>query len=135
MTAQTARAKTVDTKTVDTKSPQPPILLREAVGSPLGSIAVLTLNRPAARNTRSRRTSRLGDETSAGRAREVAVAAYSMLGLHDHARRLSQSPASARSSAPSTLVANASSIYDVVALNGAGNVIGISKKPSKDTRT
>ena len=39
MTAQTARAPT----------PQPPILLRENVGS----IAVLTLNRPAARNSLS----------------------------------------------------------------------------------
>ena len=39
MTAQTARAAT----------PQPPILLRENVGS----IAVLTLNRPAARNSLS----------------------------------------------------------------------------------
>src|SRR6201996_9189558 len=43
MTAQTARAST----------PQPPILLRESVGNPLGSIAVLTLNRPAARNSLS----------------------------------------------------------------------------------
>jgi len=43
MTAQTARATT----------PQSPILLRESVGSPLGSIAVLTLNRPAARNSLS----------------------------------------------------------------------------------
>ena len=39
MPAQTARAPT----------PQPPILLRETVGS----IAVLTLNRPAARNSLS----------------------------------------------------------------------------------
>src|SRR6201996_2211193 len=43
MTAQTARAST----------PQPPILLRESVGNPLGRIAVLTLNRPAARNSLS----------------------------------------------------------------------------------
>ena len=43
MTAQTARAA----------KPQPPILLRESAGSPLGSIAVLTLNRPAARNSLS----------------------------------------------------------------------------------
>jgi enoyl-CoA hydratase/carnithine racemase len=49
MTAQTARAKTVHTKTVHTKSPQSPILLRESVGP----IAVLTLNRPAARNSLS----------------------------------------------------------------------------------
>jgi enoyl-CoA hydratase/carnithine racemase len=45
MTGQTARAAT----------PQSPILLRESVGSPLGSIAVLTLNRPAARNSLSER--------------------------------------------------------------------------------
>ena len=44
MTTQTASAKTVQAK-----SPQSPILLREAVGS----IAVLTLNRPAARNSLS----------------------------------------------------------------------------------
>jgi len=43
MTGQTARATT----------PQSPILLRESVGSPLGSVAVLTLNRPAARNSLS----------------------------------------------------------------------------------
>ena len=43
MTGQTARATT----------PQSPILLRESAGSPLGSIAVLTLNRPAARNSLS----------------------------------------------------------------------------------
>ena len=43
MTGQTARATT----------PQSPILLRESVGSPLGSISVLTLNRPAARNSLS----------------------------------------------------------------------------------
>ena len=43
MTAQTARATT----------PQSPVLLRESAGSPLGSIAVLTLNRPAARNSLS----------------------------------------------------------------------------------
>src|SRR6185437_3765236 len=43
MTGQTARAPT----------PQSPILLRESAGSPLGSIAVLTLNRPAARNSLS----------------------------------------------------------------------------------
>src|SRR3984957_231381 len=40
MTGQTARATT----------PQSPILQRESAGNPLGSIAVLTLNRPAARN-------------------------------------------------------------------------------------
>jgi enoyl-CoA hydratase/carnithine racemase len=43
MTGQTARATT----------PQSPILQRESVGNPLGSIAVLTLNRPAARNSLS----------------------------------------------------------------------------------
>jgi len=43
MTGQTARAPT----------PQSPILLRESIGSPLGSIAVLTLNRPSARNSLS----------------------------------------------------------------------------------
>jgi enoyl-CoA hydratase/carnithine racemase len=43
MTGQTARAAT----------PQTPILLRERVGNPLGSIAVLTLNRPASRNSLS----------------------------------------------------------------------------------
>ncbi len=43
MTGQTARATT----------PQSPILLRESAGSSLGSIAVLTLNRPAARNSLS----------------------------------------------------------------------------------
>jgi enoyl-CoA hydratase/carnithine racemase len=43
MTGQTARATT----------PQSPILLRQSAGSPLGSIAVLTLNRPAARNSLS----------------------------------------------------------------------------------
>ena len=43
MTGQTARATT----------PQSPILLRESVGNPLGSVAVLTLNRPAARNSLS----------------------------------------------------------------------------------
>jgi enoyl-CoA hydratase/carnithine racemase len=43
MTGQTARATT----------PQLPILLRESAGSPLGSVAVLTLNRPAARNSLS----------------------------------------------------------------------------------
>src|ERR1700761_3837036 len=47
MTAQTARATKLDT------TPQSPILLRESVGNPLGSIAVLTLNRPAARNSLS----------------------------------------------------------------------------------
>jgi enoyl-CoA hydratase/carnithine racemase len=43
MTAQAARATT----------PQPPILLRETLSSALGSIAVLTLNRPASRNSLS----------------------------------------------------------------------------------
>jgi enoyl-CoA hydratase/carnithine racemase len=43
MTAQAARATT----------PQPPILLRETLRSALGSIAVLTLNRPASRNSLS----------------------------------------------------------------------------------
>jgi enoyl-CoA hydratase/carnithine racemase len=43
MTGQTARATT----------PQSPILQRESAGNPLGSIAVLTLNRPAARNSLS----------------------------------------------------------------------------------
>ena len=43
MTGQTARATT----------PQPPILLRETLTSTLGSIAVLTLNRPASRNSLS----------------------------------------------------------------------------------
>src|ERR1700684_4210859 len=43
MTGQTARPA----------MPQTPILLRESVGSPLGRIAVLTLNRPAARNSLS----------------------------------------------------------------------------------
>jgi enoyl-CoA hydratase/carnithine racemase len=43
MTAQAARATT----------PQPPILLRETLSSTLGSIAVLTLNRPASRNSLS----------------------------------------------------------------------------------
>jgi enoyl-CoA hydratase/carnithine racemase len=43
MTGQTARATT----------PQSPILLRQSAGSPLGCIAVLTLNRPAARNSLS----------------------------------------------------------------------------------
>jgi len=43
MTGQTARATT----------PQSPILQRERAGNPLGSIAVLTLNRPAARNSLS----------------------------------------------------------------------------------
>src|SRR6201996_9415326 len=47
MTAQTARAKKPET------TPQSPILLRESVGNPLGTIAVLTLNRPAARNSLS----------------------------------------------------------------------------------
>ncbi len=41
--AQTARATT----------PQPPILLRESLSGSLGSIAVLTLNRPASRNSLS----------------------------------------------------------------------------------
>ena len=43
MTGQTARATT----------PQSPILQRESACNPLGSIAVLTLNRPAARNSLS----------------------------------------------------------------------------------
>jgi enoyl-CoA hydratase/carnithine racemase len=43
MTGQTARATT----------PQSPILQRESAGNPLGSIAVLTLNRPASRNSLS----------------------------------------------------------------------------------
>jgi enoyl-CoA hydratase/carnithine racemase len=43
MTGRTARATT----------PQPPILLRESLSSTLGSIAVLTLNRPASRNSLS----------------------------------------------------------------------------------
>ena len=43
MTGQTARATT----------PQTPILLRETLSSALGSIAVLTLNRPASRNSLS----------------------------------------------------------------------------------
>jgi enoyl-CoA hydratase/carnithine racemase len=43
MTAQTTRATT----------PQLPILLRETLSSTLGSIAVLTLNRPASRNSLS----------------------------------------------------------------------------------
>jgi enoyl-CoA hydratase/carnithine racemase len=43
MTGQTSRATT----------PQPPILLRETLTSTLGSIAVLTLNRPASRNSLS----------------------------------------------------------------------------------
>jgi enoyl-CoA hydratase/carnithine racemase len=43
MMAQTARATT----------PQPPILLRESLSGSLGSIAVLTLNRPASRNSLS----------------------------------------------------------------------------------
>jgi enoyl-CoA hydratase/carnithine racemase len=43
MTAQAARATT----------PQPPILLRETLSSTLGSIAVLTLNRPTSRNSLS----------------------------------------------------------------------------------
>ena len=44
MPAQTARATT---------HPSSPILLRESMSIPLGSIAVLTLNRPAARNSLS----------------------------------------------------------------------------------
>jgi enoyl-CoA hydratase/carnithine racemase len=43
MIAQTARVAT----------PQPPVLLRETLDGPLGAIAVLTLNRPAARNSLS----------------------------------------------------------------------------------
>ena len=95
-----------------------PTSARERLGAALTGLATLPLHRAHAATDLAAVSSLLGDETSAGRARDVAVGAYSMLGLHDHAGRLSQSPEKMAFNDPLALLSDRE--RDVVALLAQG---------------
>jgi DNA-binding CsgD family transcriptional regulator len=95
-----------------------PASAREPLQAAVRGLVTLPLHSAHAATDLARACSLLGDATTASQARAAAVEAYSRLGLHDHARRLSPSPEPVAIEDPLAPLSDRE--RDVVALLAAG---------------